>query len=175
MGEVASTSTVPRRSAQGKAQGRRSRSLDGPDPFTNFVETFLSTKPFSLPGETPSLEEEYKGMKKSVVAIMGVAALWASSSAFAATKGQTDLQLLQPARIAGQELKAGQYRLSWEGEGQDVAVTVGKGKSRIETRATLVERTNGERGVVLKRNGDGALQVTEIRLDKNRSLVLAES
>jgi hypothetical protein len=114
-------------------------------------------------------------MKHRLVAIMGAAALLVSASAFAGSKGSVDVQLLQPAKIAGQELKAGEYRLSWEGEGQDVAVTVGRGKNKIETRAKLVDRQNGEQGIVMKKNGDGALHVTEIRLDKNRSLVLAES
>lgn len=114
-------------------------------------------------------------MKHRIVALMGAAALIISASAFAATKGRTDVELLQPAKIAGQELKAGEYRLTWEGEGQDVAVTFGKGKNKVETRGKLVDRANGEKGVVMKKNGDGAYHVTEIRLDKNKSLVLSAS
>jgi hypothetical protein len=114
-------------------------------------------------------------MKKQAIAIMGAAVLFASASAFAATKGQKHVQLLQPATLAGQELKAGEYRLSWEGEGQDVAVTVARGKNKVATRGKLVDRDGGEQGVVLKRSSDGTLHVTEIRLDKNKSLVLAES
>ena len=42
-------------------------------------------------------------------------------------------------------------------------------------RGTLVERQNGEKGIVVKKSSDGALHVTEIRIDKGRSLILAES
>jgi hypothetical protein len=114
-------------------------------------------------------------MNNRVIALVGAFALLASANLHAATKGQIDVQLLQPASIAGQQLKAGEYRVSWEGAGQDVAITVTKGKSRIETRAKLVERRNEQKGVVLKKNGDGSLHVTEFRLDSSRSLVLAGS
>jgi hypothetical protein len=114
-------------------------------------------------------------MKNRVIAILGAAVLSASASAFAATKGQTDVELLQPATVAGQQLKAGAYRLSWEGEGEDVAVTLGRGNKRVETRGRLIDRDGGERGVVLKKNGDGTYHVTEFRLGRNKSLVLAES
>lgn len=114
-------------------------------------------------------------MKFRLVTTMGAAVLMVTAGAFAATKGSTRIELLQPAQVAGRELKAGEYRLSWEGEGADVSVTVGSGKQKIETRGTLVERQNGEKGVVVKKSGDGALHVTEIRIDKGRSLILAES
>jgi hypothetical protein len=114
-------------------------------------------------------------MKLGLVAIMGAAALMVSASAFAGSKGSARVELWQPAKVAGQALKTGEYRLSWVGEGQDVAVTLGQGKNKVETRGKLVDRQNGEQGVVLKKDADGALHVTEIRLDKNRSLVLAES
>jgi hypothetical protein len=114
-------------------------------------------------------------MKNRLVAIMGAAALMLLASAFAGAKGYTSVELLQPAKVAGQELKAGEYRVSWEGEGQDVAVTLGRGKSKVGTRGKLVDRQNAEKGVVMKKNGDGAYHVTEIRLDGKRSLVLADS
>jgi hypothetical protein len=58
--------------------------------------------------------------------IMGLALLVASS-AFAASKGQ--MTLLSPATINGTNLKAGDYKLEWEGTGSDVQLTISQGKN----------------------------------------------
>ena len=59
---------------------------------------------------------------------MGLALLLASS-AFAATKGE--LTLLNPATVNGTNLKAGDYKLQWDGTGTDVQVTILQGKNVI--------------------------------------------
>ncbi len=60
--------------------------------------------------------------------LMGLALLLASS-AFAATKGQ--MTLLSPATVNGTNLKAGDYKLEWDGTGSDVQVTILQGKNVI--------------------------------------------
>jgi hypothetical protein len=60
--------------------------------------------------------------------VMGLALLLASS-AFAATKGE--LTLLNPATVNGTNLKAGDYKLQWDGTGTDVQVTILQGKNVI--------------------------------------------
>jgi hypothetical protein len=59
---------------------------------------------------------------------MGLALLLASS-AFAATKGE--MTLLNPATVNGTNLKAGDYKLQWDGTGTDVQVTILQGKNVI--------------------------------------------
>ena len=56
-------------------------------------------------------------------------ALLLASSAFAATKGE--LTLLNPATVNGTNLKAGDYKLQWDGTGTDVQVTFLQGKTVI--------------------------------------------
>jgi hypothetical protein len=60
--------------------------------------------------------------------VMGLALLLASS-AFAATKGE--MTLLSPATVNGTNLKAGDYKLQWDGTGTDVQVTILQGKNVI--------------------------------------------
>ena len=67
---------------------------------------------------------KFASVSKSL--IMGLALLVASS-AFAATKGQ--MTLLSPATINGTNLKAGDYKLEWEGTGSDVQLTISQGKN----------------------------------------------
>jgi hypothetical protein len=114
-------------------------------------------------------------MKKWMVATASAIALCVSGAAFAASKGETKVELQQAAKLAGHELKAGNYKVAWEGEGDDVTVTLGKGRNKVEAKAKVVERENGETGVVMRKAGDGSYQVTEIRVDKKTSLVLADS
>lgn len=59
---------------------------------------------------------------------MGLALLLASS-AFAATKGE--MTLLSPATVNGTNLKAGDYKLQWDGTGTDVQVTILQGKNVV--------------------------------------------
>jgi hypothetical protein len=62
--------------------------------------------------------------------IMGLALLVASS-AFAGAKGE--MTLLSPATINGTNLKAGDYKLQWEGTGPDVQVSILQGKNVVAT------------------------------------------
>ena len=64
----------------------------------------------------------------SKTVVMGLALLLASS-VFAASKGE--MTLLSPATINGTNLKAGDYKLQWEGTGSDVQLTISQGKNVI--------------------------------------------
>ena len=59
--------------------------------------------------------------------LMGLALLLASS-AFAATKAH--LTLNSPATINGTKLKAGDYKLEWDGSSSNVEVSIIQGKTR---------------------------------------------
>jgi hypothetical protein len=60
--------------------------------------------------------------------ILGLALLLASS-AFAATKGS--LQLSNPVTVNGTQLKAGDYKVEWDGAGPNVEISILKGKNVV--------------------------------------------
>jgi hypothetical protein len=69
---------------------------------------------------------KFATVSKSLV--MGLAVLLASS-AFAATKANLALQ--NPTTINGTKLKAGEYRLEWDGSGPNVEVSITQGKKVV--------------------------------------------
>ncbi|HYG98380.1 MAG TPA: hypothetical protein VD837_04560 [Terriglobales bacterium] len=76
-------------------------------------------------------------MKKLIVfALMLTFAL----SAFAAT-GSGKVNVISSGLIAGQQLAAGEYKMVWTGEGEQVQVQIMKGKNTLITApAKVVER-----------------------------------
>lgn len=63
-----------------------------------------------------------------------------SLSAFAAT-GSGKINVISSGQIAGQSLAAGQYKMTWSGEGDQVQVQIMSGKKTLlTTPAKLVER-----------------------------------
>ncbi len=69
---------------------------------------------------------KFATISKSLV--LGLAVLTASS-AFAANKGS--LTLVNPATINGTQLKAGDYKLQWDGTGPAVEVSIMKGNTVV--------------------------------------------
>lgn len=61
--------------------------------------------------------------------LMGLALLLASSAFAASSKGS--MTLLSPATINGTNLKAGDYKLEWEGSGNDVQLKIMQGKNVV--------------------------------------------
>ncbi len=78
---------------------------------------------------------KFATVSKSLV--MGLALLLASS-AFAATKASLTLQ--SPTTINGTKLKAGDYKLEWDGSGPNVEVSILQGKNVVaKVPAKLVD------------------------------------
>jgi hypothetical protein len=76
-------------------------------------------------------EEKGAAMKFATISkslVLGLAVLTASS-AFAANKGS--LTLVNPATINGTQLKAGDYKLQWDGTGPAVEVSIMKGNTVV--------------------------------------------
>jgi hypothetical protein len=95
--------------------------------------------------------------------MLGLALLLASS-AFAASKGQ--LELTSAATINGTQLKAGEYKLEWDGNGPTVEVSVIKGKNVVaKTSAKLVDLQSSapNNAAVITKNSDGSNTLTSIR------------
>jgi hypothetical protein len=109
-------------------------------------------------------------------AVMSLALLLASS-AFAASKATMTLN--HPTTVNGTQLKAGDYKLEWEGSGPDVQLSIVQGKNVIaKVPAKVVELNNkaSNDAAVLKANSDGTTSLTEARFaGKNFSLKIGQA
>ena len=108
-------------------------------------------------------------------AVMGLALLLASS-AFAANKA--NMTLNHSTTVNGTQLKAGDYKLEWEGSGPDVQLSIVQGKNVIAKVPAKVVELNSKAqndAAVLKSNSDGSTTLTEARFaGKNFSLKIGE-
>jgi hypothetical protein len=94
-------------------------------------------------------------MKFSTVStslVMGLALVLASS-AFAATKGNLELQ--SPTMVNGTQLKAGDYKVEWDGTGPDVEISILQGKKVVaKVPAKIVElKTKAEANSTIVNSG----------------------
>jgi len=97
--------------------------------------------------------------------VLGLAVLLAST-AFAATKGTLHLQ--SATTINGTELKAGDYKLLWEGTGPSVELSILQGKNVVaKTQAKVVDletKSANDAAVVHKTDG-AADSLTGVRFE----------
>jgi len=105
-------------------------------------------------------------MKLSILSkslVLGMALLLATS-AFAASKGS--LSVSDSVNVAGTQLKPGDYKLSWEGTGQNVELTILQGKNVVaKTQARMIDLNSASRSdaTVVSNNSDGSRSLSEIR------------
>jgi hypothetical protein len=94
------------------------------------------------------------------------AALILASSAFAASKAS--VQLTNPVMINGTQLKAGDYKVQWEGAGPDVEVSFMQGKTVVaKTSAHVVNLDNApsNNAAVVRRSDDGTNTLSGVRFE----------
>jgi len=97
--------------------------------------------------------------------IMGLALLLASS-AFAATKATLTLQ--NPTTVNGTKLKAGDYKLEWDGSGPTVEVSIMQGKTVVaKVPAKLVDLNAAAQNssAVIQKNDDGTTSLVAARFE----------
>ena len=105
-------------------------------------------------------------MKLSILSkslVLGMALLLAST-AFAANKGS--LSVSDSVKVAGTQLKPGAYKLSWEGTGQNVELTISQGKNVVaKTQARMIDLNSASRSdaAVVSNNSDGSKSLSDIR------------
>jgi hypothetical protein len=108
--------------------------------------------------------------------MMGLALLLASS-AFAATKAELVLQ--GPTTVNGTKLKAGEYKLQWDGTGPNVEVSIMQGKNVIaKVPAKLLDLTKPSQNnaALVKTNDDGTSTLAGARFEgKKFALDLSDS
>jgi hypothetical protein len=104
-------------------------------------------------------------------------ALLLAASAFAATKGT--LQVSNDFMVNGTKLKAGDYKLQWEGAGPNVELSIIQGKNVVaKAPAHLVDLSNASNNnaAVTRKNEDGTTSLTGIRFGgKKFALELGEA
>jgi hypothetical protein len=111
-------------------------------------------------------------LKSSVVGL----ALLLASSAFAASKGHLALQA--PTSVNGVQLKAGDYKLQWDGTGPEVQVSIMQGKKVVATvPATIVElKTPAQNDSATVSTADGTSSLAEVHFaGKTTALQLSQS
>jgi hypothetical protein len=104
-------------------------------------------------------------------------ALTLASSAFAASKA--NLTLNNPTSINGTKLKAGDYKLEWDGSGPNVEVSIMQGKkvvTKVPAKIIDLEKAPSNDAALLKQNSDGSTSLAGARFQgKKYALELGES
>jgi hypothetical protein len=123
-------------------------------------------------------KEKGAAMKFATVSksfVMGLALLLASS-AFAGVKA--NLQLSNPVSVNGTKLKAGDYKLAWEGTG-NVELSIMQGKTvvaKVPARVVDLSTASANSAAVTTTNGDGSKSLSGVRFEgKKIALELGES
>lgn len=107
----------------------------------------------------------YKGLLLSVVILLATAS-------FAANKG--GFSISTPVTVAGKQLVAGDYTVTWEGAGPNVEAKILKGKNLVvATPAHFIEvKTEPQSGIVTKRNPDGSNSLVSIQFNGKKPAIL---
>jgi hypothetical protein len=108
--------------------------------------------------------------------VMGMAVLLASS-AFAATKASLTLQ--NPTTVNGTKLKAGDYKLEWEGSGPAVEVSIMQGKNvlaKVPAKVVDLSAPAQNNAAVLQKKDDGTNTLAGARFEgKKFALEIGEA
>lgn len=125
-------------------------------------------------GKKKGAAMKFATVSKSLV--MGLALLLASS-AFAATKASLTLQ--HPTTINGTKLKAGDYKLQWDGSGPNVEVSIMQGKTvlaKVPAKVVDLSLPAPNNATLVKRNDDGTSTLAGARFEgKKFALELGDS
>lgn len=117
---------------------------------------------------------KFATLSKSLV--LGLA-LTLASSAFAASKA--NLTLNNPTNINGTKLKAGDYKLEWDGSGPNVEVSIMQGKkvvTKVPAKIVDLDKAPNNDAALLKQNGDGSTTLSGARFQgKKYALELGEA
>jgi hypothetical protein len=108
--------------------------------------------------------------------VMGLVLLLAGS-AFAASKAT--LTLNHETTVNGTKLKAGDYKLQWDGSGPDVEVSIVQGKNvvaKVPAKVVDLNSNAANDAAVIKNNSDGSSTLAGVRFaGKKYALELGEA
>jgi hypothetical protein len=133
-----------------------------------------AAQPIPYPREENGAAMKFATVSNSVV--LGLALLLASS-AFAATKAHLTLQ--DSTDVNGTKLKAGDYKLEWDGNGPNVEVSIIQGKTvvaKVPAKIVELKTRSLNDAAVVTRNGDGTTSLEGARFEgKQFALELSDS
>lgn len=114
------------------------------------------------------------------IAIVAVLASSLSLNAFAKDKNETHVWFSERVQIGSNEVKPGDYKLQWDGNGPDVQVKVVKGKDVVATvpaKLLANESTRNSTGDAVTISGNGDVkQLDRVDFARGRqSLVFGEA
>ena len=108
--------------------------------------------------------------------VLGLA-LTLASTAFAASKA--NLTLNNPTSVNGTNLKPGDYRLEWDGNGPNVEVSIKRGNkvvTKVPAKVVDLDKASSNDSAILKQNGDGSMTLAGVRFQgKKYALELGEA
>ena len=102
-------------------------------------------------------------MKKMMVLSF---ALLLSTSLFAASASSGSMNLTTPVQLNGTQIQPGDYKVTWEGTGSDVTVSVMKGKevvAKAPAHVKELEKSYGSNATLLQKNSDGSTALNGLR------------
>jgi hypothetical protein len=117
-------------------------------------------------------------MKASkVLALLAMAMLFAITAYAAANK--TSVEINRDVVVGGKTLSAGKYTVTWQGQGQNVDLSVNKGKQlivKVPARLLDLPKISALDAVVIKDNADGTRALSQIQISgKKYALEIGES
>lgn len=89
-----------------------------------------------------------------------------AAGAFAANTNKGSLELQRSAQVAGKELAPGNYKVQWEGSGDQVQLSIMQGSKSVLTTSARVVRMQAAASndnALINVNPDGSRSVAEIR------------
>jgi hypothetical protein len=112
----------------------------------------------------------YQAVLLAVVLMLG-------ASAFAANKGA--FQLNNTVSVNGKQLRAGDYSVTWDGDGPDVQLNIMKGHkvvAQTPAKVVAIDQASGSNQAVVERNSDGSASLKELRFNgKKFALAISAS
>jgi hypothetical protein len=112
----------------------------------------------------------YQAVLLAVVLMLG-------ASAFAANKGA--FQLNNTVSVNGKQLQAGDYSVTWDGDGPDVQLNIMKGHkvvAQTPAKVVAIDQASGSNQAVVERNSDGSASLKELRFNgKKFALAISAS
>src|ERR1700747_1847284 len=126
------------------------------------------SRSWTQPGRPEPIPDDDSGERRSLMKVtkslvLGLAVLLATS-AFAANKGS--LQVQEPISVNGQQLKPGDYKVQWDGNGPDVELSIMQGKkvvTKVPAHVIDLSQASGADAAVVKNNADGSKSLSEVR------------
>ena len=96
--------------------------------------------------------------------VLSFALLLSTTSLFAASSGSMNLK--QPVQLNGTQIKPGDYKVTWEGTGPDVTVSVMQGKNVVAKALAHVKELGKNvdaNATILQKQSDGSTSLNGIR------------